>query len=1544
MGSHLRARFHKFGASIALLSILWQGMPTIGVFAPLSGFVKIEKVEAAIVVPPSLVDRIRAGLSSVMPATLVLGTDQSPMTVRALANAKLSEFGFPTISTNFADQGAVASEPTTLQAMCNLYGYQDVVSSKTKWLGDGRNNFSSCHDNVNAVWSNGTITFPSACQNNWASQIVCQTPMIPTGENPECSNTRDDDGDGGTDLLIEFNPNNSELFTIPGSGKPHNILAWVNDRLIEQGKAPLDTVATLMRQDDATEQELCRMAGYAQVSSSDCEWIGDGRCNYSSPGDNWHWSWNGSSFQKLGARHNTWLSTLVCGQRLPSCSNGIDDDHDGKTDFGSGPNNDSGCATANDDSEIQHDLDCRTPNDPESGTPQCRDGIDNVDPEDTLLDAEDPGCYSNGNIVTGIYNSDDTDETHSPTCNNGVRDQSAEQCDDGNTSSADTCSSICTLTTCGDGTRQQPNGLGIVEACDDGALNGQPGKCNLTCTGIIAAGQCVDGIDNDNDGTVDFGPGANNDPGCSSSTDPDEIGTIQCDDGLDNDNDGRIDFRVTGQDDADCTGPRDNTESPPAPAPFIVLTPSNRVPVGTVVTACGSPWQNPANPLDVNNDGVIAPNDTLPIINRINSSGIGPLPVPTGPGQEPPPYFDVDGDGNVAERDADIILSYLNTGIVPPSGVTRSWEVRLFNNGGETVVLTGNTQCITLPLTTETDSSPSTFYRFTLTLTDTFNRSVSDQEVAEAFANIPACNDTIDNDFDTRNNCADPGCHTDDNVANASTCNPNDPDETNTPRCGNGVSDQISEQCDDGNTSSTDACSTTCQRTTCGDGIRQIPNGVGQNEACDEGAQNGIPGHCNLTCSGIVSAVQCSDGIDNADPEDVLADAQDPGCYTNGNVVTGTYNPADTDETHTPACGNGARDQIAEQCDDGNLLNGDGCSTLCRAEVCGNGTVDSGEVCDEGSLNGTPNHCNSLCSGTTPALCGNGVPEGAEQCDDGNVTNGDTCSALCQFTVCGDGIRQVPNGQGVIESCDDGVLNGQPGRCNFTCTGFVPAQVDLAALKQVSSTTVQRGGRITYTINAFNLSTTTNATGIVFTDPVPSADLIFNAGLSSSSCFFQSTGGVFGSVTCSGVGTIAPGGSLPIPLIIVFDVRTSISCASSYVNSVTVASAQVDSNLSNNTHSAQTVTVACACGNGTSDPGEQCDDGNVSNADACSNTCLRTVCGDSIRQSPNGVGVFETCDEGVLNGTPNHCNSSCSGVTPAACGNGIPEGTEQCDDGNTSNSDSCTSSCLNTICGDGIRQTPNGFGVNESCDEGVQNGIPGHCNLTCTGLVPAPQCNDAIDNDFDTRNNCADPGCHTDDNAANASTCNPNDPDETNTPRCGNGVSDQTSEQCDDGNASNIDTCNTSCQLTICGDNIRQIPNGFGLNETCDEGSVNGQPGHCNTLCTGTVPVAQCSDGIDNVDPEDFLADAQDPGCYSNGNVVTGTFNPNDTDESHVPVCGNGANDQSSEQCDDGNLSSADLCNNFCQRTLCGDNIRQTPNGFGLNESCDEGIQNGQPG
>ena len=81
----------------------------------------------------------------------------------------------------------------------------------------------------------------------------------------------------------------------------------------------------------------------------------------------------------------------------------------------------------------------------------------------------------------------------------------------------------------------------------------------------------------------------------------------------------------------------------------------------------------------------------------------------------------------------------------------------------------------------------------------------------------------------------------------------------------------------------------------------------------------------------------------------------------------GDNNSSSHDE-NLPYCGNGMIEGT-EQCDDGNTMDGDGCSATCQSE-----------------------------SSSTPLnpVCGDHKKEGIEQCDDGNTMDGDGCSATCQ--------------------------------------------------------------------------------------------------------------------------------------------------------------------------------------------------------------------------------------------------------------------------------------------------------------------------------------------------------------------------------------------------------------------------------------------------------------------------------------------------------------------------------------------------------------------
>ncbi|HEY2408524.1 MAG TPA: PA domain-containing protein [Polyangiaceae bacterium] len=85
------------------------------------------------------------------------------------------------------------------------------------------------------------------------------------------------------------------------------------------------------------------------------------------------------------------------------------------------------------------------------------------------------------------------------------------------------------------------------------------------------------------------------------------------------------------------------------------------------------------------------------------------------------------------------------------------------------------------------------------------------------------------------------------------------------------------------------------------------------------------------------------------------------------------------------------------------------------------------------------------------------------------------------------------------------------------------------------------------------------------------------------------------------------------------------------------------------------------CGNGATDPGEECDDG-AANSDtapnACRTSCVRASCGDSV------LDTGERCDNGAANSDtkPDACRTSCQ---RASCGDGVIDSGEQCDSTNT---------------------------------------------------------------------------------------------------------------------------------------------------------------------------------------------------------------------------------------------------------------------------------------
>ena len=80
---------------------------------------------------------------------------------------------------------------------------------------------------------------------------------------------------------------------------------------------------------------------------------------------------------------------------------------------------------------------------------------------------------------------------------------------------------------------------------------------------------------------------------------------------------------------------------------------------GVSFLTSASPWTNVTQPLDVNNDAKITPQDVLAIIDEINLRGSRTLPSPNLD-FHPPPFYDVTGDGLITPLDALQVIDALN--------------------------------------------------------------------------------------------------------------------------------------------------------------------------------------------------------------------------------------------------------------------------------------------------------------------------------------------------------------------------------------------------------------------------------------------------------------------------------------------------------------------------------------------------------------------------------------------------------------------------------------------------------------------------------------------------------------------------------------------------------------------------------------------------------------------------------------------------------------------------------------------------------------------
>jgi fibro-slime domain-containing protein len=278
------------------------------------------------------------------------------------------------------------------------------------------------------------------------------------------------------------------------------------------------------------------------------------------------------------------------------------------------------------------------------------------------------------------------------------------------------------------------------------------------------------------------------------------------------------------------------------------------------------------------------------------------------------------------------------------------------------------------------------------------------------------------------------------------------------------------ETCDDGNATSGDGCSSSCQLEgdyyACAAGQPCVDT-----RNCEEIAEAGLlESGADSGCSAPPKAAVCGDGyLDPGEACDTGGDVGTPasGCAKDCSSTFDGYvcKTAGQDCTNTWICGDG-KIEGAEACDEGPGNPTAGCSSTCTvtagwactipgtpcvAARCGDGIVAGSEQCDVGST--TQKGCDASCrlapdvkvvagnattqpttiltnytcayanagdaqETCTPTVCGNGIREGSEQCDNDVHTPAhgyDGCSAQCRIEP------SCPNGT-CVSTCGDGIV------------------------------------------------------------------------------------------------------------------------------------------------------------------------------------------------------------------------------------------------------------------------------------------------------------------------------------------------------------------------------------------------------------------------------------------------------------------------------------------------------------------------------------------
>ncbi|EYF06985.1 DUF4215 domain-containing protein [Chondromyces apiculatus] len=668
-------------------------------------------------------------------------------------------------------------------------------------------------------------------------------------------------------------------------------------------------------------------------------------------------------------------------------------------------------------------------------------------------------------------------------------------------------------------------------------------------------------------------------------------------------------------------------------------------------------------------------------------------------------------------------------------------------------------------------------------------------------------------------------------------------DCTITPGCGNGLLEGT-EVCDDGNTASGDGCSGACAIETgyfCAGTPSVCVMGTGEtepNNACGtvSGPLNPAP---NASIIGAITPIGDLDFYSFVVPATATVDIE-----TFSGVTPGACAAIDTViQLRGPDC-----NTILVTQDQGGVGN---CSRINPASVAAARKLAPGtyyvRVADY------------LNDGTIPAynlqvrftsLCGNGTVEPYEACDDGNLVNGDGCQADCSPTpACGNGIVETG------EQCDDGNLNAGDGcaaACaiepGYACLGSPSVCVPGTADIEPNNACGQVSGPLTP-------NPTASAVGAI----TPIGDLDFYSFVVPATAtvdietFSGTTSGA-----CTGIDTVIQLRGQDCTTILVEQDQGGIgNCSKINPTSVTAARklapgtyyVRVADYLNNDAIPAYNLRVqfTALCGNGTLEPYEACDDGNLVNGDGCQSDCTPTgVCGNGI------VETGEQCDDGNVN-AGDGCAAACTREpgyacigTPSVCVLGTPdiEPNNACGQVSGPLTPNPTASAVGAI-------TPIGdldfysFVVPATATVDIET-FSGTTSGVCTGIDTVIQLRGQdcttilVEQDQGGIGNCSkiNPTSVTAARKLAPGTYYVRVADYLNndaipaynlrvqfTALCGNGAVEPY-EACDDGNLVSGDGCQADCTLTpVCGNGVIEV------GEACDDGNVNAGDG-CAATCT----------------------------------------------------------------------------------------------------------------